>query len=85
MGRSTVAKRYRKATLLLGIGFVVALSTCVSPRAKTMQQKLTIACAADVARLCPETHANPDDIKKCLLGRRAQVSEDCMRLIDASE
>jgi len=50
-----------------------------------MQQKLTIACAADVARLCPETHANPEDIKKCLLGRRAQVSEDCLRLIDASE
>jgi len=50
-----------------------------------MQQKLTIARAADVARLCPETHADPDDINKCLLGRRAQVSEECLRLIDASE
>jgi hypothetical protein len=50
-----------------------------------MQQKLDIACAADAARLCPEDRGDADRLKACLLKKRDQVGEPCMRLVDASE
>ncbi len=82
---STVVENCKGATLLAVVGVLASLSTSVAPRAKTMQQKLTTACAADVVRLCPENSGDPDLLKRCLLGRRPQVSEACMHLIDASE
>ena len=57
----------------------------VSAPARTMQQKLDQACAADIARLCAEARLDQDKIKACMLTRRAEVSAACMALIDASE
>ncbi len=53
--------------------------------ARTMQQKLDQACAADIAKLCAEAKPDQDRIKACMLTRRAEVSPACMALIDASE
>ncbi len=54
-------------------------------RARTMQQKLELACAGDIERLCSNAKPDPDKIKACLLVQRAQVSPDCIELVDASE
>ncbi len=70
--------------LVLG-GLAAALWAFAPAAAKTMQQKLDIACAADSARLCPENRQDPDRLKACLMSRRAEVSPPCMRLVDASE
>ncbi len=68
---------------------VVLLWTCAMSSApvlaRTMQQKLDQACAADIARLCAEAKLDQDKIKACMLTRRAEVSPACMALIDASE
>jgi hypothetical protein len=53
--------------------------------ARTMQQKLDQACAADIAKLCAEAKPDQDKLKACMLTRRAEVSPACMALIDASE
>ncbi len=65
------------------IAAAVILSS--SAGARTMQQKLEAACAADYQRLCPEKAGDPDGLKACMLARRARASTECMRLIDASE
>lgn len=84
-GRSPVGTGWWVATLLALAGVGALLWAPVSAGAKTMQQKLEIACSADGARLCSGSRADPDRLKACLLSRRPQVSEPCMRLIDASE
>lgn len=68
------------------IGLLCAWVIGVPPvLARTMQQKLDQACAADIAKLCAETKPDQDRIKACMLTRRAEVSPACMALIDASE
>jgi hypothetical protein len=53
--------------------------------ARTMQQKLDQACAADIDRLCPSAKGNPDAAKACLMSHREAADPACMRLVDAAE
>lgn len=83
VSRPAVGPLRRWAALLVLVGLVASAS--VSAAARTMQQQLDAACSADRDRLCPRDSADPDHLKACLLSKRAQVSDACMRLIDASE
>lgn len=76
-----------KTRVLVFAGALVCCGAmaCGTAWARTMQQKLDEACAADIARLCAGAKPDPDKIKACMLTKRPQVSSTCMALIDASE
>ncbi len=77
-----IDKVWSRLALALVVGLLLA-STPVE--ARTMQQRMREACAADVAILCPDVTNDPDRLKACMLNKRVKVTPDCMRLIDASE
>ena len=61
----------------------VAAGTLRPALARTMEERLQIACRNDIRALCPDKTA--DETKACMLNHRAQVRTPCMRLIDTSE
>jgi hypothetical protein len=76
--RGAGAVRLFAGTLLAG-----SLLASSGLAARTMREKLDIACRDDLQTLCPGL--NDDEAKACMLRHRARVSAACMRLVDASE
>ena len=69
------------------VGAVAAglLSIGGAASARTMQQRLELACAAPIDRLCARARPDADRIDACLASHRAELPPDCASLVDIAD
>ncbi len=72
-----------KRLTLLGLAIVLAGSTAGASFAQPAGGGPRVACAADMAKLCPNAQTR-DDRRQCMMGHRDQISDACKSAIAAA-
>jgi hypothetical protein len=71
----------------LGVVWLLAAAVLAAPAAaqeQSVRQPIRQACAADVRRLCADVTRGHGQIRRCMIAKHDQLSNDCRAALSAA-